>query len=181
MVFFSTWRLPPKSSIFMGFSMKSTILFGLPPGNLQEYRHLHRSQNVANVTGRCWKIPKLPGGCGFAETTCCGRNRSTRWYANFPPNKDFEWDLEWFHGIYSQLMFLFKGFDGILMGCTLQESNMAGWRMDHVSMTFLLQPPWTEDFPLPCLIARGYRNQNNEDFTTLWICSRYHTLRVDFI
>ena len=39
---------------------------------------------------------------------------------------------------------------------TLQYSNMACWKMDHLSMIFLLKPPFLGDVPLPCLITKGY-------------------------
>ena len=30
------------------------------------------------------------------------------------------------------------------------------WKMDHLLVILLLKPPFIEDFPLPCLITRGY-------------------------
>ena len=38
----------------------------------------------------------------------------------------------------------------------IKQSNMACWKLDHLSVIFLLKRPFIGDSPLPCLITRGY-------------------------
>ena len=46
---------------------------------------------------------------------------------------------------------------GFLLGksSTFQESNMAGWKIDHLWVMFLLKPPFSSGIFQPCLMTPG--------------------------
>ena len=60
---------------------------------------------------------------------------------------------------------------GCFPRATLRQSNMAGWKMDNLSVIFLLKPLLIGDFPLPCLITRGWLSFAMLAGRVLWVWS----------
>ena len=95
-----------------------------------------------------------------AGTILGGRGKGARF---FPKKKGFLWSYDviymgvsWFSP--KKLDFLYPP---VIMAC---------WQKQHLWMTFPWKPPFTRDFPLPCLITRRYAKIRRMTHISAAIC-----------